>query len=251
MSTPSLRINRVLIYIFLVIGASATFISLFDIPYANPSLLALTGLTLIFWGVLFLYLTPHRYVNARVVDSSVMPLYRVINPLLAQLDYRGKPVYVKTDDAGDVKIRIPKRDRPPVEGHVESIGDDALLLTPPGIDLAELYERDGGLLDANLDHIQARLSTTLHKMNLARRVEIQSDGAILDVELIEPLLTTFCNDLAEHSPVVTIGCPLCSSVAVILTRVTGMSLTLERCQLSRNEKACNIHFHTVEAASKE
>lgn len=243
MSTPSLRVNRVLIYLILIVGASATVISLFDIPYANPSLLALTGLSLIFWGVLFLYLTPYRHVHARVVDASVMPLYRVIDPLLTQLDYRGHPVYVQTG-SGDVKVRIPKQEHLAVDGPAR-VTDDALLLTPPGADFAELYERQGRLRYADLDHVQARLSSVLNEMDLARRVEIRSDGALLDVTLIDPLLTAFCRDLDAHSPVAAIGCPLCSSVAVALVRATGAPLTLERCQLSRNEKACDIRFHAA------
>ncbi|UCG45133.1 MAG: hypothetical protein JSV58_07135 [Candidatus Bathyarchaeota archaeon] len=226
----------------------------------TSSVLAFIGLGLTFWGVLLLYLTRERYVRSKLFDSTVQPSLEVLCEVVSNLDYRGKAVYLPPRYLKDFKsgiVYIPKQQdaKMPIVGEVStekafSKNENGLSLTPSGLNLANLYEQELGIdfVRVDLKRLQNDLPGLLiENLEIARDVEIHVKGSLVTARFLNSIYEGFCQGTSKRSGFcTTIGCPLCSSIACVLSRTTGKPIVVEKNKCSETDGVIEVQYRILE-----
>ncbi len=199
-------------------------------------ILAFIGLGLAFWGALFVYVRSTKMIKLELMNSLVTSAYANVEKILTEeahstavylppkclKDYSSSVIYIsesvkdidKLEDLDDKTLRL----------------DDAILLTPPGKDLADLLERRYGRLftETDLKEIIKILPTLLEKAEIANETEVQTEGNIVTVELQKNIFTGISQEMNELQKTRRlIGSPLSSAIACILAKATAKPIVIE------------------------
>jgi len=243
-------------YILLLSGTIALVTS---ILYSS-SILAFIGLGLTFWGALLLFAKPTKYVKASLLDSSALSALTTIDQIITDLNYRGKPMYLpprylKALKSGAVFIPLEKDHTiPPVEeaaeGKVFLENPKGMCLTPSGLDLANLYENELGkdFTKVDLDYLQDKLPELfIEDLEIAEDLEINIGDNMIQVKIAGSIFKDFCKEARKLTNVCnSIGCPLCSSIAIALTRATGKPIIIEKTDLSEDNRTIEVYYQMIE-----
>jgi len=243
-------------YAFLFSGALALGTSILYSLY----ILAFVGLGLTFWGALLLFVKPTKYVKASLLDSTAISSLKAIEQMVTYLNYKGKavylpPGYLKSPKGGMVfipskeNLGIPQA-KEVAEGEVSPENREGIFITPLGLDLANLYEnqmrRDFTKVDLN--YLQKNLPRLfIEDLQIAENLEISTDDHMIKVKATETIYNDLCKEVNKLSEVChSLGCPLVSSIAVALTRVTKKPVVIEKNSISEDGKAIEIQYRIVE-----
>jgi hypothetical protein len=230
-----------------------------SIQYSSTAF-AFMGLGLTFWGALLLYIRPTRYVQSAVLQSTIMPTLKSLDQILSLLNFEGRAVYLppKTlEDFKTGKILIPlPKDTPITDpdkpSYVEIIHENpkGIVLNPPGVELANLYEEALGrsFAQQDLSEIQTNLPKILiEDLEVADNVEIHQDGDCIRVKITGSIFSEICRQTQKLKGICgSIGCPLCSSIAIAISRATGKPLRIEEAKPSEDGKTVETTYRTLE-----
>ena len=243
-------------YAVLLVGATALIASFIY----SSNILALIGLGLSFWGILFLYAKPVQYMKAGLIDSTAIASLTTIDRVLADLNYQGKgiylpPKYLKDFKSGTVflpekkEMQIPALEQLSKE-NVFIKNPNGLCLVPSGLGLTNLYETELGTDFAKVDlaYLQRNLPKLLIEgLEIVEDFEMRIKDNQVYVGITGSSYAEFCNKLREFSNICgTFGCPLCSSIAVALTRTTGKPIQVEKTAHSKDGKKLRILFRILQ-----
>jgi len=239
---------EVISYALLALGTIALVTS---IVYSSP-VLAFIGLGITFWGALLLFIKPTKYVQISVVDSMSLSYLKAINQIITNSNYRGKaiylpPKYAKTPKGGI--MFIPSKNGLPVPAAKEIAQEKVFLenpkgicMTPLGLDLANLFEKELGkdFAEVDLNYLRNNLPKLLtDDLEIAEDVEINTEDDIILARITESIFrksSDICN---------SIGCPLCSSIAVALTRALKKPVIIEKTDLSESKKTTETYYYRI------
>ena len=224
------------------------------------SILAFIGLGLTFWGFLFLLLKRETYVKSILLDSTATRSLENLDRILTELEYKGKGVYLppkhlKNFKSGIVYVSKKKGDEilPPEEKLEEkmfSSNPNGLSITPPGLDLTNLYEKEIGtdFIRTDLKYLQDNLPKLfIENLEIAQDLEINTEGNLINVKITDSVYKDFCKQTQKLSNIChSIGCPLCSSIACTLTRATGKPVIIENSEYSEKDKTINVQYRILE-----
>jgi hypothetical protein len=260
------RPSRIAGYLLLLIGVFSLFLSIFYSSYSSSLIAALIGLGLTFWGILLLYITPVKFVSSSLLDSTVISSLININKMLNELNYKGKgiylpPTFLEGAKGGTVYIPLKKSSTLPSAEEVanEKVflnNPNGILLTPPGLALTNLYEEELGndFVEMDLIYLQNNLPKALIKgLEIAEKVDIKNQKNTVQVVIKGNIYQELCREI--HDPpnniCSSIGCPLCSSIALALTRATGRPVIIEDSKMSENGKTVETKFMLLEKSKME
>jgi hypothetical protein len=243
-------------YTVLLTGAAALITS---IAYSS-NILALIGLGLSFWGILFLYARPVQYMKAGLIDSTAIASLTTIDRVLGDLKYEGKgiylpPKYLKDFKSGTVFIPSKKETQVPTADQLSKenvfIKDpEGLCLVPSGLGLTNLYETELGRDFAKVDltYLQRNLPKLLiEDLEIVEDFQMNTKGNLIGIKIQGSSYADFCNKLREFSNICgTFGCPLCSSIACALTRATGKPIKVEKTAHTPDGKGLRILLRILE-----
>jgi len=231
----------------------------------SSSILAFTGLGLTFWGALLLYIKPTKYVKASLLDSTAISSLKTIDQIITDLNYKGKaiylsPRYVKNLKGG--KVFIPsKKDlaMPPVEEVAEEKvflkNPKGMCLTPPGLDLVNLYENELGkdFSKVDINYLQTNLPKLfIEDLEIAEDLEINMENNMIKVKITGSINKDLCNEARELPNICgSIGCPICSSIAIALTRATGKNVIIEKTEVPEDGETIEVNFRLLETTESE
>lgn len=238
---------------------------------------AMIGLGLIFWGIILIYIQTDEYMKKTVLDSTTTSLLTALNETLETLEYRGKAIYLPPKYVNDpefTKIYISKLETgtlptpdttQKLETQPAQRNTQALLITPPGAELARLVESTLGtsFLSMNLENLQQRLPKTLvEDLEVATDFEIQqfstkekdtsTENDEAGHETISVKFTTVAyketNKRAAKMSAIyaNIGCPLSSAIAVALSKVTGKPIVIKSQHISEDGQTNETQYTIVE-----
>lgn len=227
----------------------------------SSSILAFTGLGLTFWGALLLYVKPTEYVKVNIFNSTTLSLLKSIDQIITNLKYKGKaiylpPRYLKDPKSGKVFISSKKNVViPPIDKVAEERGllktPKGIFLTPPGLDLANLYENELGkpFTKINLNYLQNNLPRVfVENLEIAEDLEINPENNFIRVKIKGSINKNLCNETRELKNIHdSIGCPICSSIAIALTRTTGKPITIDKTTKLKDGETIEINFRLLEA----
>jgi hypothetical protein len=259
MGKPKRRIglSRVACVAMLGMGASAL---LFSVIYAS-AILAFIGLGLTFWGTLLLYIQTEDYVRKTLLDSSLHSLIVALNQIVEELDYKSNAVYLPPkyfEDPETTKIYVAKQENTGVptpeeiqeyEKQLFIKNPRGILLTPPGAELARLFEKtlETSFTKVDLEYLKENLPKLLiEDLEIAEGVELQAEDGTIHIKLAGSIFYRICNEMKELQHAFgKIGCPICSAVACALTRATGSPVVIENTQLVEHGKIIETTYQVL------
>ena len=226
--------------ILLSLGAVATALSIFY----ELTVLAFTGLTLAFWGCLFLLVLTGRYIKVEVMDQLVISSLTDIDQMIAESGVQGTPMYIPVPKEMYLPYSIGIKNEfvyiPRRKAKVETVLEQSLMrkpdgirLSPPGLGLANFIEKKAGVSFHNLSldsAFEVFPSTMTSDFELAHDFKISLEGNRVRTEVKGSSWDGLCKEARglEHL-CLHVGCPFCSSVACVLTRVTNRPVIMESC----------------------
>ena len=243
-------------YMLLFFG---TITLVFSIIYASQ-VPAFIGISLIFWGTLLLFIKPTNYIKAQLLKSTVMPTFLNINKIITNLNYRGNGIYLPPKYSKEFKggtVFIPTEEEntiPPLEEvdqeKVFLENPNGMYLTPSGLDLTNMFEEELGInfSKSNLDSLQ----DDLHKLfidglEIAETFEMKKQENNIQVIITNSIYNDFCIKAQKltKNACISFACPLCSSIACALTRVTGKPVIIKENSVSADNKTIQISYQIL------
>jgi hypothetical protein len=242
-------------YVLLILGV----VALISSVSFSSLVSAFIGLGLTFWGALLLYIRPTSYVKASLLDPSILSNLIAINQIIADLNYRGRgiylpPRYLKELKSGTVYIPAENTQTIPPAKEVAQEGvflknPNGMCLTPSGLGLANLYERELGtdFARADLYYLQNNLPKLFREgLEIAEDLEINPQNDLIHVKITGSVYQDLCRETRKLPNVCnSFGCPLCSSIAIALTRATGKPIIIEKNEASPDGKTIEAYYRTL------
>ena len=258
--TPTAKIGLA----FLILGALA----LGGSYVATSTVLAFTGLGLAFWGALFLFARPVRFVRGSLLDSTAISSYTTIDRIIEDLGYKGKPVYIPPypkeaylpeylKSLKEMVIFIPAEDvvvAPTIEEMAKKQfllrNPKGICIAPPGYGLVDLFEKElkAEFTEINLDTLCNNLPTVIvNDLELAKEVELGSEDNLIHLKMVDSIYKELFQPEHDLKSIHTIGCPLTSAIACALAKSTAKLVTLVRDSVSQDFRAIEVWYQTLEA----
>jgi len=244
-------------YLLLVIGFSAL---VWSVMYTSH-VAAFIGIALIFWGALFLYITPAQYMKTDLLSPTALPTFMAINGIIENLKYKGKGIFLPPQDFGgsrSQRLFIPFENNI-VMPHADNITQEevflnspqGLCLTPSGLDLTDLFEDELGVdfTEVDLIFLQKNLPKLfVEGLEMVEDIKMRKDGNTVRFRIWNSVYKDFCSKARQHvkSGCTSFACPLCSSIACAIARVTGKPVTIERSKVSSNGEKLGIEYQIIE-----
>lgn len=260
MRTPSGLIG----FILLAVGA----LILVGSYVTESAVLAFIGLGLTFWGALFIFARPIKFVKGVILDSTAISSYATIDRMIQDLNYKGKPVYIPPypreaylpeylKGLKDMIVFIPAeeaRTMPTIEEMAKRQfllkNPKGICIAPPGYGLLTLFEQElkTEFTQIDLEHLSNSLPTIIAKnLELAKDLEIHSQNDLIHVRMVRSVYKELYAREHGFRSVHAIGCPLASAIASALAKTTGRLVTLVKDHISPDLEIIDVWYQTVEA----
>jgi hypothetical protein len=224
-------------YLMLGLGLVALLVSAFSSSY----ILSFIGLGLTFWGALFLYVRPTKYVKLELLNATSSSTLVNIEKVLTNSETSLKGVYLppnRLEDYTSSLIFIPAKPNQPLPTSKEtnpqqlySKNPKGFLITPPGLALSKLLEKENRkpFTETSLEDLQKQLPKLLEELEITKNTTVQTDGNTVIIEMNNHIFEALCEETRRlertHE---TVGCPLSSALACVLAKATGKSVTIEK-----------------------
>lgn len=248
--------------------------------YYDSSILAFIGLGLAFWGAIILYIKPEEYIRKTVLEAALSPALTTLNQMIQELGYRGDATYLPPKyftDPETTKVYISKQKDatlPTPEQTQEHENrpiirtTQGLLVTPPGIQLSKLLEKSLGksFLQTDLKSLEQNLPELfIEKLEIAENLEIQTENDATEKKEYEPTSIVETNNTTIRARItkpvygarfketegasqltVSISCPICSAIAIALTKATGKPVRIADIKSSEDENTMEASYEIIE-----
>lgn len=243
-----------------------TITSVLSIIYSS-SVSAFVGISLIFWGALLLFISPTKYIKKTLLEPSSAATFANINSLLANLNYNGKGVYLPphyNKESESETLFIPtETDKDSIPSAKEMSQNKLFIdnpkgicLTPSGLELTNLFEEELGidLQKSNIEYLKEDLQKLfVEGLEIAESFEMETQENDVHVKISNSIFNDFCRNLRKLDVdfCETYSCPLCSSIACALTRVTGQPVIIKSHSISSDNETIHVYYQILGQESKK
>ncbi len=233
----------------------------------TSSVLAFIGLGLTFWGGLFLFARPARFVKSIILDSTAISCYATIDRITEDLDYNGKPIYVPPypkeaylpDYLRGLKemiVYVPSQDVVAIPAIEEMAKRQFLVKSPegicipaPGYGLVSLIEKGmkRELSQVDTDQLFNSLPAIVTRdLELAREFEMNKENGFVHIKALDSVYQGLYSAELDFKSIHSIGCPLTSAVACALAKTTTKLVTIVNDTVSPDLRSIEVWFKTLE-----
>jgi len=258
--TPTGKIG----FILLAIGA----LTLAGSVVNTSTVLAFIGLGLTFWGALFLFARPVKFVKSTLLDSTAISSYTTIDRMIRDLNYKGKPIYIPPypkeaylpeylKGLKEMIVFIPAEDivaMPTIEEMAKKQfileNPKGICIAPPGYGLVSLFERElkTEFTQISIDELYNSLPTIIvNNLELAEEFEINPEKDLIHVKIVNSVYNDLYANEQNIKSIHSIGCPLTSAIACALAKTTGKLIVVVKDLISPDSKTIEIWYQTLEA----
>jgi hypothetical protein len=256
--TRRFPIERIVAYGMLGVGSTLIATSLFY----GSSLSAIMGLALTFWGAILLYVVPTEHVPLELLNAVAASNMVNVEKVLSELEMKGNGVYLSPKYLKDFEsslVFIPKETGnrlPPSQevdaGKLHSGNLNGVFLTPPGLALSKLFEKELGMSFTKTDFnvLKKELPRLLiEDLEIAQDVEVESQGNIITIEATNSIFNKLCDETRKLEKThAAVGCVFSSALACAIAKATGKPVVVQKEELVTKRKTTRIEFHTLEEA---
>ena len=234
---------------------------------ATSTVLAFIGLGLTFWGALFLFAKPIKFVRSTLLDSTALSSYTTIDRITDDLNYKGKPIYVPPypkeaylpeylKGLKEMVVFISAEEVTTMPTIIEMAEKQFLVKTPkgicvapPGSGLVGLFEKESraDFTKIDLAGLYNGLSTVIvNNLELASNFEIDAEKELVHVKITDSVYKDIYSKEYKLKSVHFVGCPLTSAVACALAKTTGKLVTIAKSVVSPDLKVIDVWYQMVE-----
>jgi hypothetical protein len=243
------RSSKLLAYVMLLLGA----VALASAAVYTASVLAFIGLGLTFWGALLLQVKPAQYLKAELLESTALSPILIAYRFLGELGYSGKGIYIAGEKRETV-VFVPAEDGKEIpssnqlQNNVFLESPKGVILTPPGRSLAYLLEEELGGKSTIRDLAGDRLAQVLTEhLDIMKGFEMHVEAGRVVVRFEESVYADLCRDLKDSTSMwSTMGCPISSALACLLTGATMRPVTFEGETLSEDGRIMEASYHIIQ-----
>jgi hypothetical protein len=248
-------------FALLIIGA----LSLLGSLIASSTTLAFIGLGLTFWGALFLFTRPIKFVSHSLLDGTAISSYATIDRMLEDLNYKGKSVYVPSypkdvylpehlKGLKEMIIFISATSTPRMPT-IEEIArkeflvknPKGLCISPPGYGLMGLFEKEMRIDFSRIDiETLYNILPKVVDLGLAGGLEIETENDSIHITITDSVYKDLYSRERALKSVHLIGCPLVSAVACALAKTTGKNVAVVKDKVSPDLKKIEGWYKTIE-----
>lgn len=234
---------------------------------ATSTIIAFIGLSLTFWGILFLFARPTKFVRSEILDSTAISFYETIDRAIDDLNYTGKSTYIPPypkeaylpehlKGLKELVVFIPAKDAasmPPIEELAKSQflvkNPKGICITPPGSGLVSLFENELKISFTEVD--QASLYDGLQRiivdnLELATNFEIETENKLIHAKITHSVYKNLYSKKRMLKSVYAVGCPLTSAVACALAKTTGKPVNIVKSNVTPDLKTVEVWYQTIE-----
>ncbi|MGB9914271.1 MAG: hypothetical protein ACPLIG_00875 [Candidatus Bathyarchaeales archaeon] len=255
---PSIKVGAALI----IPGALALAYAILK----NSNTLAFIGLSLTFWGVLFFFIKPARYVASSMLTSAALSEYFTTDRILRDLKINGKAYYIppypkdvylpqhlKGLKESVVFISSSTSGMPSIEELAKSKflleNPNGICVSPPGLGLLEQLEKElkRDITKIQLDELFEILPPLItENLQLAKEVEIKQEDSQIYLKMIgSPYRALYTAE--ELKSIHFLGCPLASAIACAIAKASGKTVTVQKDNIAPLGQAVEVWYQLVEA----
>ena len=231
--------------IALVMFISAGFIGIAS-TILNSISLVLAALGLAIWGIMLLLATTRKVVEVDVANIHMAGLMTMCDSLLSRFGYDNFAIIDPPATIGDnPSLQI--------SGSTRARMVETTSFTPLGLDLAFLIEKKSpvDLFSVEFDVLTEFLSKMLtEEFELASGFSMSRKDDLIHVRMTDFIFQDLCRQLDSSNPSSCrrLLCPICGSLACIISRATHKSVSLDTESFS-SPNTIEIYFRTYEPKS--
>jgi hypothetical protein len=249
------RINRTIALLMLAFGIASCTLSAFY----NSTVAAVVGLGIIFWGAILLYITPSRHVTLELLNATATSTLINLEKIMVDSNLSGigvylPPQYLKKRESslvfisGDQQSLLPPEEIDEEKLYQEKTG--GICLTPPGLALSKLFEKELGasFTRTDLTTVQQQLPKLLiENLEIADSVEVRKESSTITVDISNHVFKEICEEARKlprtHA---SLGCPLSSAIACALAKAAGKPVTVQKEEQTNDGRKTRIQYHIFE-----
>jgi len=256
---PSSKIS----IIFLVPGALSLVFSILN----NSQVLAFIGLGLTFWGALFLFIRPIRYVKSSLLDSTAISSYSTIDRIIKDLKYKGKSYYIPPYPK---EVYLPEHlkglknmtvfisadsgiDMPQIEEIAQSKfllkNPKGILAAPPGLGLLTQFEKELRTDITKLeisDLCESLPKLILENFQLAKEIQMNTENKQIHLKILDSTYKNLYSTEKNLKSIHFLGCPLVSAIACAIAKTTGKIVTIHHDKTSLDGQTIEVWYRFIE-----
>jgi hypothetical protein len=254
---------QALFIIMLILGTIALVAS----SISTSTILAFLGLGLAFWGAILLYIRPEEYTKKVLLEAALSPSLTTLNEMMQEIAYKGDVTYLPPKyfaDPETTKIYISKHKDTslPTPEQVQKYENQpvartprGMLLTPPGIQLSKLLEKSLGtsFIKIDLKNLQQNLPKLfIENLEIAENLEILAEddmtkSTTIHAKIIKPFHTDTFKEAEKPSRLTgSIGDPICSAIAIAITKATGKPVRIMNLKSSEDGNTIEASYEIIE-----
>lgn len=232
----------------------------------ESQILAFIGLGLTFWGALFLFIRPVRYVKSKLLHSASLSSYLTIDRIIKDLKVNGKSYYIPPypkdvylpehlKGLKEMVVFISANKHPSMPS-IEEIAKSKFLLKnpngicipPPGLGLLIQFERTLGMDLSKVD-----LNTVLEllpqlvtgNIPIAKQLKIENEDGTIHLKISDSVYNNMYNNVEGSKSVHILGCPIVSAIACAIAKSTGKIVTIKENRISPDRRVIEVWYSLV------
>jgi hypothetical protein len=223
--------------IVIVLLASIGTVSLLSSVLFGSTVLVFIGLGLTFWAAVLFYIRPQRYVRSDLMNSVAIPSMQTVDRVMTTLGYAEKGVYIPSENSDKTIIFVPSQPLATIPSHQSMEKEtfvknpNGMVILPPGLELANLIERQLGVdfKGLGLEKISIRLpKLVIEDLELAEDFDMQVEGDLVRFRFVKPIYSDLCRMLRGSGRFwSSLGCPISSAMACIVAQASGKAVAFE------------------------
>lgn len=249
-----------------VLIAIGTAILALSIVYSS-SIPALIGLGLLFLGVTFTYVTTSEYVKKDLLDATVFAQQATLNCIVKGVKYSGDTLYLppqffNTSDTYKAFISknkletIPTPDMLPKQNpnlFFDYVNDPpAVLMTPPGAELAQLFEKtlEKDFMTLSLQDLQHCLAELLiENLEVTPYFDMQVKNDLVQVAVDDSFFRVPNSEIALSNLYFFFDSPLVCAIACVLSKATGFPVIIIKSKIEPKGKIVTVDYQLLREES--
>jgi hypothetical protein len=247
---------------FIIPGALALIFSIIN----NSNVLAFIGLGLTFWGALFFFVRPVRYIQSSLLDSTAISTYTTIDRIVKDLKFKGKsyyippypkevylPEYLKGLKEPVVFISADTGGMPSIEELAKSKflleNPNGICITPPGLGLLTRFEKElrKDITKLQLSELCESLPPIIvENLQLAKELELATEDNQVSLRIFDSTYKNLYTAEENLKSIHYLGCPIISAIACIIAKATGKMITIQKDSISPDGQTIEVWYRIVE-----
>ena len=233
----------------------------------NSQVLAFIGLGLTFWGALFFFVRPIKYVKSSLLDSTAISSYHTIDRIIKDLKYKGKSYYIPPYPK---EIYLPEHlkglknmivfiseDSGPDMPSIEEIAKSKFLLktpkgicvAPPGLGLLTQFEKELRTDITKLeltDLCDSLPQLILENFQLAKEIEMKTEKNQVHLKIYDSIYKNLYSREQNLKSIHFLGCPLVSAITCAIAKTTGKIVTIHQDKTSPDGQTIEVWYRFIE-----